>query len=346
MRFFTFFMLMLLKLTSHSHASVTYNQEAFTWGATDTHDVGELNYDGNATSQILVNVNDINPGTLFVRQSVCTYPDYDLATYKEGKDHYIFIPKSVTTNSGKNISVDIHQLPTGYSIIANTAQQYVLYNKGADEYIQKMRKCRKVGESQVFDSSWTSPFVLRLNTENIPIGEHSGNILMNIARAEYYARTTSQPLYRWNTNEIQSFVANDNSVRLPFKIRIQNKCTINPSEINFAHGGNSIVSADGHMTSKNIMVNCVNSGNISLNISLKAITPPTQSYSDGVGVGLGNGWDSILKIDSSNISTTNPTTKMTIPANSSFNVQSILKKTNNSQAGSLNGSAVMEVFIQ
>ncbi|MEN1500902.1 hypothetical protein AAIH24_31305, partial [Pseudomonas aeruginosa] len=73
MRFFTFFMLMLLKLTSHSHASVNYNQEAFTWGATDTHDVGELNYDGNATSQILVNVNNINPGTLFVRRSVCAY---------------------------------------------------------------------------------------------------------------------------------------------------------------------------------------------------------------------------------------------------------------------------------
>lgn len=346
MRFFASFMLMLLNLTSHSHASVAYNQEAFTWGATDTHNVGELNYDGNATSQILVNVNEINPGILFVRQSVCTVPDYDLNTYKEGKDHYIFIPKTVTTNTGKNISIDIHQIPTGYSLIATTAQQYVLYNKGPDELILRKRKCKKVGESQVFDSSWTLPFVLRLNTESIPIGEHSGNISMNIARAEYYARTSAQPLYRWSTNEIQSFVANDKSVTLPFKIKIQNKCTIAPSEINFAHGGNSIVSADGHMTSQSVWINCVNSGNIPLNITLKAINPPTQSYTDGVGVGLGNGWDSILKIDGSNISTTNPTTKITIPANSSFNVQSILRKTNNSQAGSLNGSAIMEVFIQ
>lgn len=346
MRFFASFMLMLLNLTSHSHANVSYNLEAFTWGATTTHDVGELNYDGNATSQILVNVNEIKPGSLSVRESMCHYPNYDLYSAKEAKDHYIFIPKSVTTNSGKNIAIDIHQMPTNYSIVANNTQQYVLYSQGKDEIKDTRRKCKIVGESQVFNSSWASPFVLRLNTENISIGEHSGNISINIARAEYYARTSSLPFYRWSTSQIQSFVKKDHAVTLPFKIKIQNKCTITPSEINLAHGGNSILSADGHMTSQSVGVNCENSGNIALNLSLKAITSPTTSYTDGVGVGLGNGWDSVLKIDGSNISTTNPTINMSIPANSSFNVQSILRKTNNSQAGSLNGSAVMEVFIQ
>ncbi|HDL7647752.1 TPA: papG chaperone-binding domain protein [Yersinia enterocolitica] len=346
MRFFASFMLMLLNLTSHSHANVSYNLEAFTWGATTTRDVGELNYDGNATSQILVNVNEIKPGSLSVRESMCYYPNYKIYSYKEAKDHYIFIPKSVTTNTGQNIAIDIHQMPTNYSIVANNAKQYVLYNKGNDEYITTLRECRKVGESQVFNSSWASPFVLRLNTENISIGEHSGNIPINIARAEYYARTSALSLYRWSTDQIQAFVGKDHTVNLPFKIKIQNKCTITPSEINLAHGGNSILSADGHMASQSVWVNCKNSGNIALNLSLKAITSPTTSYTDGVGVGLGNGWDSVLKIDGSNISTTNPMINMSIPANSSFNVQSILRKTNNSQAGSLNGSAVMEVFLQ
>ncbi|WP_072009499.1 PapG chaperone-binding domain-containing protein [Raoultella planticola] len=345
MRFFSFFMLMLLKLTNHAHASVSYNLEAFTWGAGDTHPVGELNYDGNATSQILVNVNEITPGSLIVRQRQCAYPNYTISSYKEAKDHYIFIPKSVKTGSGQNIAIDIHQMPTGYSI-TNEADQYVLYNKGVDEYKTTNRKCRIIGESYEFNSSWSSPFVLRLNTENLSVGKHTGEIPIKIARAEYYARTASNPLYRWSTSNISQFVQNDQSVTLPFNINIQNKCTITPSEINFAHGGNSILSADGHMSSQNVWVNCANSGNIALNVSLKAITSPTDSYTDGVGVGLGNGWDSVLKIDGSNISSTNPTIKMSIPANSSFNVQSILRKTNNSQPGSLNGSAVMEIYLQ
>ncbi|MBW5823293.1 PapG chaperone-binding domain-containing protein [Yersinia enterocolitica] len=345
MRFFAYFVLMLLNLTSHSHANVNYNLESFIWGAQGTHDVGKLEYNGNAISQILVNVNEVNPGILYVKQSQCSLPNYDLYSYKEAKDHYIFIPKSVTTDSGQNITIGIHQIPTGYTMTDN-AQQYVLYSKGGDEFKATKRRCQQIGNSFNFQSSWSSSFVLRLSTENLSIGKYSGRIPIKIARAEYYARTASLSLYRWTLDDIQRFVGSDDAVTLPFDINIQNKCTITPSEINFAHGGNSIVSADGHMTSQSVGVNCASSGNIALNLSLKAIDPPTNSYTDGVGVGLGNGWDSVLKIDGSNISTTNPTTKMTIPANSSFNVQSILRKTNNSQAGSLSGSAVMEVFIQ
>ncbi|CAG9435855.1 TPA: PapG chaperone-binding domain-containing protein [Providencia alcalifaciens] len=341
MRKFIFFIFMILEFTNRAHANAIHNLESFVWAAKDQHDVGSLVYNGNAISKILVNVNDIKPGGLYVTKSHCKYPDYELSSYSDAIDYYILIPKSVKIDGGHDIKIDIYHPPENYNI-EDSAQEYVLYNKGNNNYRYINRHCQKLGDYKYFSDSWSSQFVLSLNTENIGVGRYTGVIPIKVARVEYYS-PVSHWLYRWNLADIRDSVG---EVTLPFDINIQNKCFLTPNEIHLAHNGHSIISADGHTTSQTVTVNCTNSGNISLSLSLKALSNPSTPYTEGVGVGLGNGWDAILKVEGQNISTTNPTINMSIPANSGFNIQSILRKTSNSQAGSLSGTAVMEVILQ
>ncbi|WP_312026145.1 PapG chaperone-binding domain-containing protein [Yersinia enterocolitica] len=80
-----------------------------------------------------------------------------------------------------------------------------------------------------------------------------------------------------------------------------------------AHGGHSIVTADGHMTSQSVSIKCTNNGDVKFNLILKSLNLPTTQYTDGVGVGLGNGWDSVLKVEKTNISMSSPTAEISIP---------------------------------
>ncbi|EBP2882810.1 papG chaperone-binding domain protein, partial [Salmonella enterica] len=332
-----------LLLSNRAYANnATYNLESFVWSSNDNHQVGSLVYDGNATSRILTTVNNIIPGVLYVTKSHCKYPGYQLSSARDVVDHYIVIPKLVKDNNGNEFNIEIEQLPSGYTIAQTDTQNYTLYLRGTDNYRYINRYCQNMGDQKNFTDSWVSSFVLSINTENIGVGKYTGNITMKVARVEYYSPLSTW-LYRWSLAEINDSFG---VVTLPFDINIQNKCSLSHNEILLAHNGHSIISADGHTTSQTININCTNGGSIDLSLSLTAFDKPSKSYTEGVGVGLGNGWDAILKIEGQNISDANPNTKMTIPANSGFNIKSTLRETDSSQAGSLSGSAVLEVFIQ
>lgn len=347
MRFLTLSIFILWQLITPANA-VSNNTYSFFWSSRTSHSVGQVTYDGGALSSIMVNVENITPGLLYVTKSQCKSYWGEIWTHLDAYDHWLFIPKSVKTTNGNDIKINIYQLPKDYNIVEEDATQYVLYKKTPEGQKTALKKCYREGESYNFTGSWDSAFILRLDTQNLSAGSYEGDIIIKIAFAEYFKATTgssanSNPLERWSLADAKQ---NIGEVKLPFNIKIRNVCSINPSEINLDHSGNLITTADGHTTSKDIYVRCTESGDVNLSLSLRALNNPTTSYAEGVGVGLGNGWDSILKIENSNISSAKPTTDIVIPANSSFKIESVLKKTNNSQPGGLSGAAVMEVFLQ
>ena len=342
MRFLILSAFITWQLITPAHA-VSGNTFSFFWSSTTEHNVGNATYDGGALSSIIVNVNDIIPGVLRVTKNHCMNQWSNVWIHQTAYDYWIFIPKSVTTNNGKNIGVHIHQLPKDFTIIEEDSNQYILYKKVPEATNSQYKGCYKIGDAYNFTSPWNSSFILRLDSSSLNIGRHTGNIPIKIAFAEYFKATSgstganSNPIQRWSLADARQ---NLGTVNIPFDINIRNVCTISPNEINLAHGGHTITMADGHTTSEDIYVKCVEEGSIDLNLSIMAIDSPSTSYAEGVGVGLGNGWDSILNINNSN------KTSITIPANSKFNIQSVLRKTNNSQPGSLNGAAVMVIYFQ
>ncbi len=344
-RFLTLSVFMLWQLITPVHA-VNDNTFSFFWSSNTEHNVGHLTYDGGALSSIVANVSDIIPGVLAVTKNQCRNLWGDLWTHRTAYDYWMFVPKSVTTSSNKNIRIHIHQLPKDFVIIEEDSNQYILYKKIPEASNAQFRACFEIGYTYNFTSPWNSSFILHLDTKSLNIGKYTGSIPIKIAFAEYFKATSgsswanNNPIERWSLADAKQ---NLGVVQLPFDINIRNICTISPNEINLDHGAHAITMADGHTTSKDIYIRCTNDGNINLKLSLQTLNSPTTSYVEGVGVGLGNGWDSILKIDN-NITPT--TQNMVIPANSKINIKSVLKKTNNSQPGNLSGAAVMEIFFQ
>lgn len=345
-RFFTFLAFICWQVITPVYA-VSDNTYSFFWSSNTIHNVGNVTYDGGALSSIVVNVSDIIPGVLSVTKHQCKSMWGSVWTHRAAYDYWIFVPKSVTANNGENIIVHIHQLPKDFSIVEEDSNQYILYKKIPEADNRQYKTCYKIGNTYNFTGSWNSSFILRLETKSLNIGQYTGNIPVKIAFAEYFKATSgstganSNPIQRWSLADARQ---NLGTVNIPFDINIRNICTVSPNDINLDHGAHVITMADGHTTSQDIYVRCVKEGDIDIKLSIKAINSPSTSYAEGVGVGLGNGWDSILKIDNSNI--TPITSNITMPANSKFNIKSVLKKTNNSQPGSLNGAAVMEVFFQ
>ncbi|EMX79826.1 papG chaperone-binding domain protein [Escherichia coli 2726800] len=347
MRLFVFFIFVLLQ--SIVPVFAVDNTYSFFWSSTAPHDVGNVSYNGGRLSNILVNVKDITPGPLSVTKNQCKRMWGEVWTDRSAYDYWIFIPKEVLATDNSKIEISIQQLPRDFSLIREDTNQYVLHKKIPESYNQQYKKCYPIGETYNFTSPWNSAFVLRLDTSSLGVGRYTGNIPIKISFAEYFKQTSgssiadNRPIDRWSLAEAEQ---NLGIVSLPFDINIINVCHIVPNEINLDHGDNAITTADGHTISEKIYVNCVNNGKLNLRLSLKALTNPTVSYMEGVGVGLGNGWDSILKIDNANITSANPTTNITIPANSSISVSSMLRKTKNSRPGNLSGTAVMEILLQ
>ncbi|MGT3245254.1 PapG chaperone-binding domain-containing protein [Yersinia enterocolitica] len=346
MRFLILFVFILYQLMTPVNA-VNHNTFSFFWTSQSIHEVGNVNYNGEALSSILVNVDNIVAGPLYVTLSSCSFPNSARWTHMDAYDYWIFIPKSVKATNGENITVGIHKLPKEFRIIEENAQQYILYRAVQERAVTAYKRCYRIGESYDFQDPWETAFTLSLGTQNLGVGLYEGIISIKVAFAEYFKITSgfgsnSYPLERWGVADAKN---NIGEVTLPFHINIINKCSISPSEINLVHGAHSITTADGHTTSQLVNIRCTNPGDVKFNLTLKSLNPPTTSYTDGVGVGLGNGWNSVLKVENTNISTSSPTAEITMPGNSSLNIQSELKKTANSQPGNLSGAAVLEISL-
>lgn len=304
--------------------------------------MGSLNYNGNAISSIPVELSGISPGNLYLKAKYCrttNYVPYNIVGY----DYYIFLPKEVMTSSGKSIPISINTLPSDTTAI-DRGTYYALYKKEPDKRVgSTSARCYDNGYIMNFNTVQFNTS-LRFDVSNLGVGNHSGNIQMRLGFASYHSDYLNHNvLSRWSTNDIDGI--STTQALLPFDITINNKCEITPTTIEFAHGAHSITSANGSTISQSININCQLPSDVKSKITLKSLSSPTTQYTDGVGVGLGNGWDSILKVEEVNISDTSPNAEVTIQGNRSLTIKSTLKNTSNSQPGKLSGAAIMEVSL-
>lgn len=304
--------------------------------------MGELNYNGNAISSIPVALNTITPGDLYIKARYCRSTNY-IPVNIEGYDYYLFLPKKAMSTNGVEIPISIGQTPSDTTAI-DRAGTYALYKKVGDKRIpSKPHRCYPEGYIDnhapvAFDSS------LLFDVRNLGVGHYTGSVPMRIGFASYHSDyLTHQQLSRWSLDVIDNISTTQAS--LPFDITINNKCEVFPSKIELSHGGRSITSADGHTTSSSINIKCQLPSDVKFKLTLKSLNPPTTAYPDGVGVGLGNGWDSVLTVENTNISASSPSADITISGDGNLTIQSVLKKTASSQPGNLSGAAVMEISI-
>lgn len=316
----------------------------FFWASgVDNFNMGELKYNGNAISSIPVALNTIVPQTLYLKAKYCrstNYIPYDIVGY----DYYLFLPKKVMSTNGVEIPISIGQMASDTSI-KDRGTYYALYKKVEDQRVPSTsNRCLDDGTLRYFDPVTFNSSLL-FDVRNLGVGKYTGSVPMRIGFASYHSQTlVHQWLSRWTVDDIDNI--STTQALLDFDITINNKCEVFPREIELSHGEHSITSADGHTTSSSINIKCQLPGDVKFKLTLKSLNPPTTEYSDGVGVGLGNDWDSVLTVENTNITKSSPSADITISENGSLTIKSVLKKTANSQPGNLSGAAVMEISIQ
>ncbi|WP_072007571.1 PapG chaperone-binding domain-containing protein [Escherichia coli] len=247
------------------------------------------------------------------------------------------------SSNGIEIPISIGQ--KGSNVTAfDKGSYYALYKKEGDTRIKEQRaRCWDYGTSYSYPTVAFDTTLL-FDVRHLDVGHYSGSIPMRLGFASYHGdRFALQALGRWTMEDIDKVTTNPGSVS--FDIMINNKCEVSPSEIELSHGGHSITSADGHIAKSTINIECQLPSEVKFRLTLKSLTSPTAEYNDGVGVGLGNGWDSVLTVENTNISASSPSADITISKRGNLTIQSVLKKTMSSQPGKLSGSAVMELSL-
>ncbi len=308
----------------------------------DGFNMGDINYNGNAISNIPVVLNTITPGNLYIKAKYCRSTNF-IPVDIEGYDYYLFLPKKAISTNGVEIPISIGYTPSDTTTIDRSGG-YALYKKVGDKRIpSKKHKCYPEGYIDnhapvVFDSS------LFFDVRHLGVGHYTGTVPMRVGFASYHSDyLVHKQLSRWPLDTIDNISTTQAS--LSFDITINNKCEVFPSKIELSHRGHSITSADGHTTSSSINIKCQLPSDVKFKLTLKSLNSPTTEYYDGVGIGLGNGWDSVLTVKNTNITSSSPSADITISGNDNLTIQSVLKKTSSSQPGNLRGAAVMEITI-
>lgn len=254
-------------------------------------------------------------------------------------DQWIFVPNYIYV-TGKRIPVNVNVLPPGYDIINSDYNGFIsLKHNGEISSANTLGACSQVGKT--YPMNYTYPaFSLNLDISSLTSGNYTGTIPIKMAFAEYFG-TKSSDITKFSDNLAFQYTSNS---EIPYSINITNKCAVSPTKIELNHGELSVGVANGHSVSSNMTITCDEPA--SLKITVTSRSNPKTSYYDGVGVGLGNGWDSVLQIGNSGLSDYSLTKTILVSGkNASIPVSSTLKRTGTISAGNISGNMVLGLEI-
>ncbi|EIY5515279.1 hypothetical protein MM424_000557 [Salmonella enterica] len=203
-------------------------------------------------------------------------------------------------------------------------------------------KSTKVG-CAIRGNSWQGPYDNSSSTGvsqriKFPLGIPAGSYIVQIpARVALYSRY-------WTNNHrpidipVTSMLANMMPIETMVTIRVQvnNSCEFNTNGFTLDHGAQILGIADKHEVSKSINVSCT--GKTDVRLRLVSLSPPNNHVGGEYRAGLGNGWDSRLKLDG----TSGPRTLKFLAAGAqTVRISSELIRGPHSDVGRLSGSAVL-----
>ncbi|ECD4706634.1 hypothetical protein E1C95_08525 [Salmonella enterica subsp. enterica serovar Bonariensis] len=241
---------------------------------------------------------------------------------------------------GKNYNIKVTP-PAGY-LSDLSEDNYELYVKRLSENsVNGNRTCGSIGDS--WPINYTFPNItITINTSNLKSGEYTGFIPLYMGYAEYH--TASSVSIKGITSKMAKNYLN--SYNVPYSITITNSCSYNPKSIDFNYGEIDVTVANNYRINKEMKFKC--SENATIDLTLKPLIHSSSTYSDGVGVKLGSGWDAVLSISDIGLSDITPAKTVNLVGNvdNIFTFSSILRRNENATVGMVNGGAVLNFDIK
>ncbi len=340
--FFIFLNCFLMRQTVAAyHANVFLGGDAIL-------DSGNITYKGKSLSDLTVNV-----GQLVVNLEIFRYIDNvnndnkNIISYAQHLTELFYLPESIYLN-GRKISIT-NVTPTGRfdeKITTFTGYQgyensvYWTYPSGISVKLGDMLSRLKTITIPSF--SFTISGIDYLDS-----GVYTGFIPIYFGAQLRWWSDKSYPtsiIPQWDL--ISTYAS---KVEIPYTIEINNSCDVSDHSIDFDYGTIAANELNGKEMTSAFTVSCVNSGKVK--ISVVDRSAPFGSYTNGVGVGLGNNVDAVLTIGNTGLSDSVREKELNVTANTptSINITSKLVAPDNAtynNGASLNGSAVVNVSFE
>lgn len=195
----------------------------------------------------------------------------------------------------------------------------------------------------VVGHEWTGPYENGTSSGvsqriKFPLGIPAGSYMIQIpARVGMYTELWTDnhtPISMTPSSMLNSLIPVE--TRVSIHIQVNNSCEFNVNNLILDHGAQILGVADKHEVVKPVNVSCT--GETGVRLSLVSLSPPNQSAPGEYRAGLGNGWDSRLKLND----VSGPLDLQFHAAGSqTIRVTSELIRGPSSDVGRLSGSAVL-----
>ncbi|EGI6182040.1 hypothetical protein VW37_004522 [Salmonella enterica subsp. houtenae serovar 51:z4,z23:-] len=208
-------------------------------------------------------------------------------------------------------------------------------------------KSRRVWNTEVIcvieGQDWKGPFENGTSSGisqkiKFPLGIPAGSYTVEIpARVGMYNRSWTdnyEPIALSPVSMLNYLIPVETKVTI--RVKVRNSCEFSTNGFTLDHGAQILGIADKHEVSKSINVSCT--GKTDVRLRLVSLSPPNNHVGGEYRAGLGNGWDSRLKLDG----TSGPRTLKFLAAGAqTVRISSELIRGPHSDVGRLSGSAVL-----
>ncbi len=320
-----------------SQNSYCANDYSYLW-VTDINASGGFSYSGPSLTNITGTLSALYTGTMKIAYVDCSTTERKEVRY-QGVEYWVFIPSSVSMN-GVNVILT-PDTPTGYTLAGKLSSGEYIFNKYILKSASGDGKCSPIG--MTWPMNYTYPAIsISANVSKLPAGTYTGTFPVRMAYAEYFTGNSASDISRFPNS-----LAYNNAIEVlvPYDINITNTCQISPSDMIIDHGQFGIGQGNGNVVKKDLSITCENTAQIT--IDFQPLTIPTRAYTEGVGVGLGNGFDAVVQIG--NLGLSNASTSKTIQIQKGITtipLISTIHENKNSSVGTLYGTANMNLTIK
>lgn len=260
-------------------------------------------------------------------------------TKNQAYSWYVYIPKTITIG-GKNINVSL--AGNNNWQIETTTNYYSLIHTSSSTLNTDGKPCPGATGFVFNFNGMSAPSInITLQLKDIPPGNFATTMSVPMAFIEnFWDRGSSaniptpQTIYNYTTPQA-----------IPVTVNITNKCTVSTQTIDIHHGTKTVAEADNHRTDSRFSIHCT--ADAPATLSLTALTPSTESYPQSIGINLGSGWNTALKLTEQKTGQNGTELSTTIEKNQEtfFELTSVLKKKTNVQHGQFKGSALLTIKL-
>ncbi|MEM5506725.1 PapG chaperone-binding domain-containing protein [Shewanella frigidimarina] len=328
-----FFIIIIVLLGAAMHQCAMATSTQLIWNSNSTNS-GNLNYDGISGGIVRTELKPLDIG----RATLKYCNGFAGLVYVRQTMTVMFIPRVLVVNN-ENIAITPSSTPnTTIGIFDN--DYYIIKTTSQVQNVNEQAGCQSLGNGYYFGEK-TSRINLKLSIPNsLVVNSYLGKLSLKSSFVEMHASGVAN--LQKPSDEIIS-THSTGIISIPYSLNITGSCSTSTTDIAIDHGSLHPSVANNNEKKVTFTFNCDSGVNATL--GLVTNNPSTLTYPGGLGVALGQGWNSLLKLvnPDNNEQGSSFILSSSIAASHTITLSSTLQETALSDTGSLNGSAMLMI---